>query len=77
MAADAPTKANGDSTPAAAVEKTAKPTKPDEEAFKKSLEAAEKEHKAVMAKYVCRRLCTTYIEQPVCGPSPKANPCFL
>ncbi|PKS08936.1 hypothetical protein jhhlp_003549 [Lomentospora prolificans] len=49
MAADAPPKANGEAAPAA--EKTTKPPKPDEEAFKKALESAEKEHKAVMAKY--------------------------
>lgn len=51
MATDAPPKANGDAAPAA--EKLTKPARPDDDLFKKSLEAAEKEHKAVMAKYVC------------------------
>lgn len=45
---EAPTKANGEAAPAALV----KPPKPDEEAFKKALNQAEKEHKAVMVKFV-------------------------
>ncbi|CAI4211335.1 unnamed protein product [Parascedosporium putredinis] len=52
MATDAP-KANGDAAPAA--EKLTKPARPDDDLFKKSLEAAEKEHKAVMAKYKRRQ----------------------
>ncbi|SPO05963.1 related to brefeldin A resistance protein BFR1 (maintenance of normal ploidy) [Cephalotrichum gorgonifer] len=55
MSADAATKAptpanaNGDAAPA--VEKNVKPAKPDEDAYKKALEQAEKEHKAVMVKF--------------------------
>lgn len=53
MATDVPPKANGDAAPAAAPEKHVKPPKPDEDAFKKALNQAEKEHKAVMVKFVC------------------------
>jgi hypothetical protein len=35
------------------VDKTTKPPKPDEDVFKKNVDAAEKAHKAVMAKLVC------------------------
>lgn len=53
MATDAPPNANGESAPAPAPEKMVKPPKPDEDAFKKALNQAEKEHKAVMVKFVC------------------------
>lgn len=46
--AEVPAKANGDAAPAGLV----KPPKPDEEAFKKDLNQAEKDHKAVMVKFV-------------------------
>jgi len=39
--------------PAPAVDQKVKPPRPDEEAFKSSLAAAEKEHAAVQDKLVC------------------------
>lgn len=42
------------------VEKKEKPTKPDEEAFKKSRDQAEKEWKDAQEKLVCRTLTPPY-----------------
>ena len=65
MATDAPSKSNGE--PAPAPEKLVKPPKPDEDAFKKALNQAEKEHKAVMVKFVCMHLHVP--RQPPAGPA--------